>query len=78
VTAWMMRMLWSLDEHQGVGSGLGSGDADVVESSADAQGDHTGVVDAVGSDPVVGVAGAGAGGCLGSGLVGGGRGGPVG
>ena len=36
-----------LDEQQDVGSGVGSSDADVVQASVVAQGDHAGVVDAV-------------------------------
>ena len=44
-----------LDEEDDVGSGLGSADADVVHLAVDAQGDAAGVVDAVVSDPVVGV-----------------------
>ena len=53
-----------LDEHQDRGSGVGSADADVVESAVVAQGDGADAVDLVGADPVVGVglaAGAGAG-----------------
>jgi hypothetical protein len=45
-----------LDQDQDVGSGVGSPDADVVESPVDAQGDHAGVVDAVGADAVVDLA----------------------
>jgi hypothetical protein len=40
-----------------VGSGVGSADADVVESAVDAEGDDAGVVDAVVADAVVVVAG---------------------
>ena len=36
-----------LDQQQDVGSGVGSSDADVVQASVVAQGDHAGVVDAV-------------------------------
>ena len=36
-----------VDEQDGVGSGVGSSDADVVEPSVHAQGDATGVIDAV-------------------------------
>nr|WP_285691100.1 hypothetical protein [Actinoplanes sp. NBRC 103695] len=68
-----------LDEYQDVGSGDADADADVAELSGDAQGDGAGFVDRVVADPVVGVAGAvGAGNGFGAGLVGGGRGGPVG
>ena len=42
------------DEHDDVGSGVGSSDADVVESCVVAQGDYAGVVDAVVADAVVG------------------------
>jgi hypothetical protein len=45
-----------------VGSGVGSSDADVVESSVVAQGDHAGVVDAVPADPLVAGVDAGGGG----------------
>ena len=38
-----------------MGSGVGSADADVVQSAVDAQGDGTGFVDAVVADSVVGV-----------------------
>jgi hypothetical protein len=44
-----------LDEHDDVGPGVGSPDADVMESTGVAQGDDAGVVDAVVADPVVGV-----------------------
>ena len=47
-----------LDEHGDAGSGVGSADADGVELAAVAQGDLAGLVDPVGADPVVGVAGA--------------------
>ena len=44
-----------------MGSGVGSADADVVESAVDAQGDAqgdaAGVVEAVGADPIVAVTG---------------------
>jgi hypothetical protein len=40
-------------EQDDVGSGVGSSDADVVESAVVAQGDGAGVVDAVVADPVV-------------------------
>ena len=43
------------DEHDDVGSGVGSADADVVESCVVAQCDDAGVVDAVVADAVVGV-----------------------
>jgi hypothetical protein len=36
-----------LDQEQDVGSGVGSADADVVEASVVAQGDHAGGADAV-------------------------------
>jgi hypothetical protein len=42
-----------LDEQDDVGSGVGSSDADVVESAVDAQCDGSGFVDAVVTDPVV-------------------------
>jgi hypothetical protein len=62
-----------LDEDQDVGSGVGSGDAEVVQPAVDSEGDDAGVVDAVGADPVVDLAGAvGARGGLGAGGVGGG------
>ena len=48
-----------LDEQDDVGSGVGSADADVVESAVVAQGDGAGFVDAVVADPVVGVGVAG-------------------
>ena len=64
-----------LDNQQDGGSGVGSADADVVESAVDAEGDDAGVVDAVVADAVVVVAGSvGGRGCFWSGLVGGGRG----
>ena len=44
-----------LDQHEYAGAGVGSADADVVQASGDAQGDHAGWVDAVAADPVVGV-----------------------
>ena len=50
-----------LDEHEDVGSGVGSSDADVVESALDAEGDDAGVIDAVVADPGVGVGFAAAG-----------------
>ena len=43
------------------GSGVGSADADVVQSAVDAQRDGAAVVDLVVADPVVGVGGAVAG-----------------
>jgi len=55
-----------------VGSGVLAADADVVEAAAGAQGDGSGLADAVGADAVVGVGAAVAGGCLGAGRVGGG------
>jgi len=48
-----------LDEQDDVGSGVGSAEADVVESAGVAQGEAAGFVDAVVSDPVVGVGAAG-------------------
>ena len=45
-----------LDEQQDVGPGVGAADADVVEPAGVAQGDGAVGVDAVGADPVVGVA----------------------
>ena len=66
------------DEEDDGGSGVGSSDADVVESAVVAEGHRAAVVDAVVADPVVGVGVvAGRGGC-GAGLVGGGRGGLAG
>ena len=44
-----------LDEQDDAGSGVGSADADVVQSAAVAQGDRAGFVDAVVADPVVGL-----------------------
>ena len=46
-----------LDEEQDVGSGVGSADADVVEPAVGPEGDDAGVVDAVGADAVVNLAG---------------------
>jgi len=43
-----------LDQEQGVGSGVGPADADVVEAAAVAQGDVAVDVEFVGADPVVG------------------------
>jgi hypothetical protein len=66
-----------LDEEQYAGAAVGSADADVVQPAGEAQGDDAGLVDAVASDPVVGVGAV----CrvgFGSGGVGGGRGGVVG
>lgn len=57
--------------------GVGSADADVVESSGVAQGEFSELVDAVAADSVVGV-GLFAGGGFGSGGVGGCRGGVMG
>ena len=51
-----------LDEQDDAGSGVGSADADVVESAVVAQGDGAGFVDAVVADSVVGVGVAAAGG----------------
>jgi hypothetical protein len=67
------------DEHDDVGSGVGSSDADVVEAAGHAQGDHAGGVDAVVADAGVGVVVA-AGGRegFGEGVVGGRGGGTVG
>jgi hypothetical protein len=62
-----------VDEHQDAGSGVGPADADVVEFAVVAEGELAVGVDAVGADPVVGIAGAVAGGCLGPGVVGGER-----
>ena len=44
-----------LDEHDDVGSLVGSADADVVESAVDTQGDDAAVVDAVVTDSFVGL-----------------------
>ena len=57
---------------------MGAAGADVVEASLVAEGDESGVVDAVGADAVVGVGGAVAGDGLRAGGVGGGRGGAAG
>jgi hypothetical protein len=65
-----------VDEHQNVGSGEGSSDADVVEAAGDAQGDAAGVVDAVAADSMVSFE-AVASSCLGAGGVGGWLGGAV-
>jgi hypothetical protein len=62
------------DEDQDVGSGVGSADADVVESAGVAEGDGAGGVDDVGAEAVVGVVGGG----VGAGDVDGGGGGPLG
>jgi hypothetical protein len=43
------------DEHRDGGSGVGSSDADVVQSTVVAEGDRAAVVHAVVSDAVVGV-----------------------
>jgi hypothetical protein len=67
-----------LDEEQDVGPGVGPAGADVVEAAAVAQGDGAVVIEPVGADPVVGVAGPVAGGGFGTRLVGSGGGGPVG
>ena len=42
-------------EDDDVGSGVGSADADVVQSSVDSEGDASGFVDAVAADSFVGV-----------------------
>jgi len=65
-----------LDEHQNVGSGVGSSDADVMQASGQAQGEAAGGIDAVAVYSVVGV-GAVAGLGFGSSRVGGGWGGPA-
>jgi hypothetical protein len=66
-----------VDEHEDAGSGVGPADADVVELPVVAQGELAVRVDAVGSDPVM-AGGAGlTGDGLGTGLIGGGGGGPV-
>jgi hypothetical protein len=44
-----------VDEHEHLGSGVGSPDAEVVEAAGHAQGDHAAVVDAVVADAGVGV-----------------------
>ena len=68
-----------LDEQDDAGSGVGSADADVVESAVVAEGDGAGFVDAVVADPVVGVGVSGvAGQGFGHGVVAGCRGGSVG
>jgi len=64
-----------LDEQDDVGSGVGSADADVVQSAVVAEGDGSGFVDSVVADPVVGVGvAAGAGEGFGHRVVDGGRG----
>ena len=56
-----------LDDEPDVGSGVGSPDSDVVESTVVSQGDGADAVDLVGADPVVGLASAvAAGGGLGT------------
>jgi hypothetical protein len=50
-----------VDEHQDGGLGVGAADADVVQLPAEAEGEFAVSVDPVGTDPVVGVAGAVAG-----------------
>ena len=55
VMALTTRMCEVVDEQDDVGSGVGSADADVVQSAVVAQGDGAGFVDAVVTDPVVGV-----------------------
>jgi hypothetical protein len=54
------------DEHHDAGSGVGSPDGDVVESSVEADGDVAAVGDAVVTDAEVGVVAAVAGGGFGS------------
>ena len=49
------RTWWSVDEEDDVGSGVGSSDADVVESAVEAEGDGAAGVDDVVTDAVVGV-----------------------
>jgi hypothetical protein len=44
-----------VDEHDELGSGVGSSDAEVVEVAGHAQGDHAGGVDGVVADAGVGV-----------------------
>lgn len=46
-----------VDEEEDGGSGVGSSDADVVESAVVAEGDDAAVVDAVAADALAGVAG---------------------
>ncbi|VBA60681.1 hypothetical protein LAUMK191_05633 [Mycobacterium attenuatum] len=65
-----------MNEHQNVGSGVGSADADVVQVAGQAQGEAAGVFDAVAAYAVVGV-GAFAGLGFGPVAVGGGWGGLV-
>ena len=66
------------DEHHDSGSGVFVAEADVVEAAVVAEGDASGLVDAVVADPVVGVAAAVGGGGFGAGGVGDGGGGPLG
>ena len=61
------------DEHHDAGSGVFVAEADVVQAAVVAQGDTSGLVDAVVADAPVVVVVAVAGGGLGSGVVGGGR-----
>jgi len=65
------------DEEDDGGSGVFVAQADVVEAAVVAQGDASGLVDAVVADPPVGVAAAFAGGGFGAGGVGDGGGGAL-
>ena len=71
MAALMMRMSRSSMSSDDVGSGVGSSDADVVQSAVVAQGDGAGLVDSVVADAVVGVVAGVAGGGFGAGGVGG-------
>src|SRR5262245_64113843 len=62
------------DQHDDAGSGVFVAEADVVEAAVVAEGDASGLVDAVVADAPVGVVGAVAGVGFGAGLVGGGGG----
>jgi hypothetical protein len=66
------------DEHHDAGSGVLVAEADVMEPAVVAQGDASGLVDAVIADAPVGVVAAIAGGCFGAQPVGGAGSGPPG
>ena len=55
MVALMILMLRSWAQDQDAGSVVDAADADVVQAAVDAQGDGSGLVDAVGADAVVGV-----------------------
>ena len=58
-----------VDEEEDGGSGVGSSDADVVESAVVAEGDDAAGVDAVAADSLAAVCGGGSGLCFGESLV---------